>query len=118
LSVRINFHFSIRYLVANRYFVVELFDVNGLINQDADGSKFQIYLLTEGAGEIKFRDGVVPVKRGESLLIPATLGSYTMEGNFKALKAYVPDLTKDVLTPLEQAGYTHTEIFAQVGGLK
>jgi mannose-6-phosphate isomerase len=118
LLVRMDSYSSIKYLVANQYFAVELFEINGLIIQNADGSRFHIYLLTEGTVQIKYADGLVPVVGGEAVLIPAGLGEYTLEGKFKALKVYVPDLYKDIVSPLKIAGYLEPEIYAKVSGLK
>lgn len=106
------------YLVANPYFAVELDTIQGTMEELADGSKFYVYFLTEGSGEILYSNGSVPVTRGESVLIPASLGAYTLKGDLKALKAYVPDLTKDIIAPLKQAGYSEDEIYDKVSGIQ
>lgn len=107
-----------RYIVANPYFSIELYNVNGIVKEKADGSKFYIFIITEGEGEIIYGTDSVAVKRGESVLIPAALGDYSLNGEFKALKAYVPDLVKDVITPLKKEGYGEDEIYTKVSGLK
>jgi mannose-6-phosphate isomerase len=106
-----------KYLVANPYFAVELDTVRETLDEIADGSKFYIYFLTEGSGEILYNNGSIPVTRGESILIPASLGAYTLKGKLKALKAYVPDLANDIIAPLKQAGYSEAEIYDKVSGL-
>jgi mannose-6-phosphate isomerase len=105
-----------RCLIANPYFSVELYMINGIVEETADGSKFYLYIITEGGGEIVYEKGTVALKKGESLLIPASLGGYTLRGDFKALKAYVPDLAKDVIAPLRKAGYTEEEICDKLMG--
>lgn len=107
-----------KYLVANPYFAVELDTVRGTLDEIADGSKFYIYFLAEGSGEILYDNGSVPVTRGESVLIPASMGAYNLKGDLKALKAYVPDLAKDIITPLKQAGYSMNEIYDMVSGMQ
>jgi mannose-6-phosphate isomerase len=114
LTVTLNAGCRKKYLVANRYFSVELLDVHGSISEHADGSMFYIYLLTEGEGQLKFSGGTTLVTRGESLLIPATMGDYSIEGCFKALKTYVPDLIRDILNPLKKTGYTEQEIITKL----
>ncbi len=118
LSIKINEDASKKFLVANQYFAVELFTGKGSVKQIADGSKFQVYLLTEGTGEIRYSDGTVPVNCGESVLIPATLGEYILKGEFQALKAFVPDLESDLLSPLRKAGFSESDIYQQISGLK
>ncbi|EAX47040.1 mannose-6-phosphate isomerase, class I [Thermosinus carboxydivorans Nor1] len=106
------------YLVAERHFAVELYDVAGSVEEVADGSKFYVFTIIEGAGEVRYGSGqTVSVCAVETVMIPAALGRYCLAGRFKALKAYVPDLTADVVTPLKAAGYSSTEIFRCVGGL-
>jgi len=98
------------YLVANKYFSVELLDVNGKYLDLADGSKFRIFSFIDGEGEIIYKNGSINFKTLESVLIPADMGEYEIAGRFKALKAYVPELEKDVIAPLVNAGYTKEEI--------
>lgn len=109
---------SKRFLAANNYFSAELYNIIEGIEEDADGSRFYIYTFIEGEGEISYNSGSIKVKLGESVLIPATLGKYRIQGSIKALKSYVPDLKKDIWKPLIQAGYTEEEIKENVGGLK
>lgn len=117
IEIKQNGNSSKKYMVANRYFAVELYDVDGNVSENADGSKFYLYVLTEGEGEIEYNSGCLKVKGGESILIPASLGSYTLAGKFKALKSYVPNLQKDIIDTLKKAGYTKTEIESKVSGL-
>ena len=114
LPVKVGEDSQKRYMIANPYFAIEIYDVNGTVSENADGSKFYIYIFTGGAGEILYAGDSLAVKRGESVLIPASLGNYTLKGNFTALKAYVPDLAKDVVAPLKTAGYTEEEIYEKV----
>lgn len=114
LTIRPNVNVQKKYLVANPYFAVELDTIQGLMDERADGSKFYIYFITEGSGEIRYDNGSVPIAQGESVLIPAALGAYTLQGNLKALKTYVPDLAQDIVAPLKQAGYSENEIYDKI----
>jgi mannose-6-phosphate isomerase len=118
LKVKINNNSFKEYKVANRYFSVELYTVNSQIAEETDGGKFHLYIFTEGAGEILWSSGTLKIKGGDSVLIPAALGHYSLTGNFKALKSYVPDIEADVIAPLKKAGYKEEEIFNKVAGLK
>lgn len=106
------------YKIANNYFSVEEYDINGAACENADGSKFHIYIFVDGTAEIKYNGGKIEACRGETLLIPAVLGKYTIEGNCRALKTYVPDVEKDVVKPLLDAGYSMKDIFENVAGFK
>jgi mannose-6-phosphate isomerase len=106
------------FLIANKYFSVELYDINGKLNENADGSKFYIYVFTEGEAIINYQSGSEKLKAGESVLIPACLGNYSVEGSFKMLKSYVPDLHKDIISQLSGFGFTSEEIYCKVSGLK
>lgn len=114
LAIKMDKHSSKKYLIANKYFAVELLEVKGSVLENADGSKFYVYVLTEGEGILKYEGGTIPVSLGESFLIPASMGFYSLEGSFKALKAYVPDLDSDIVTPLKKAGYKEQEIRSKI----
>ena len=58
----------------------------------------------------------VTLGRAESLLLPAALEEVTLHGAGELLIGYVPDLTRDVVAPLRQAGYSETAI-AQLGDI-
>lgn len=105
------------YKIANNYFSVEEYDIKGAAVENADGSKFHIYVFVNGEGKIKYDYGEIYAKRGESVLIPAALGKYTLEGSFTALKTYVPNIKVDVMEPLLCAGYSNEVIMENISGL-
>ncbi len=98
------------YLVANDYFSVEKYNINGKIKEVADGSRFFIYTCLDGEGQIIYGDNSESVSKGESILIPADMGEYFVEGELELLKSYVPDLEKCVVKPLLNAGYEKEDI--------
>lgn len=118
LDVRLDSTSSKSYKIANKYFSVEEYMIDGLIQENADGSRFYIYVFVEGEAEIKYGEGKIQAEKGDTVLIPASLGKYSIEGSFRALKTYVPDIEKDILEPLIKAGYSEGEIFENVKGLK
>ena len=106
------------YLIANEYFAIEKYLVSGLINEDTRRERFHIYVFLEGNAEFIFGDGnKIKAKMGESVLIPASIGSYYIKGSFKALKTYVPNLQKDIVDKLKEAGYTEEQILKNIEGL-
>lgn len=78
-------------LVANKYFVVELYDIKTKLPQAARGQRFFIYTFLTGQGSISYEGGDVPIKAAESVLIPASLGQYTIEGDLKFIKSFLPN---------------------------
>ncbi|MCX7922886.1 MAG: class I mannose-6-phosphate isomerase [Clostridia bacterium] len=117
LRVDINSRSYKTYTVANRHFSVELYSIDGKIDEVADGSRFYIYVFTEGEGEIIFGRNSLKVKSGESVLIPSNIGSYSMCGKFKALKSYVPCLEQNIFAPLVSYGYNKEDIYSSISGL-
>jgi len=71
------------------YFTVELMIGDGEWPECADGSRFVLYTFFAGTAKIYFEGGVLVLNIPESLMIPAAMGDYTLEGSFKALKTYV-----------------------------
>lgn len=108
---------SKRIVVANQYFCTEIYSIKGSVQENADGRKFSIYIFIEGSGAIFWDAERLPVRAGESVLIPADMGEFSLQGDFTALKAYVPDLKADVIQPLIDAGKTLDEICTEVSGL-
>lgn len=104
--------------IVNKYFSVEEYIINDEVKENADGSKFFIYVFVDGTGTINYNGEKLPVSKGETVLIPAALGEYSISGNIKALKTYVPNIEKDIIRPLKDAGYTDEEIFSSVEGLR
>lgn len=92
-------------LAANKYFAVELWEINDTVTQETNGEKFYIYTLFKGSGNIIYSQGKMPITQGQSILIPAQLGKYILEGKFSAIKSYVPDLKKDIYFPLTSLGF-------------
>jgi len=99
-----------KYLVANNYYSIELYNIGEKIEENADGSKFYIYVFVDGGGKINYESGSIQVKCGESVLIPASMGSYSLEGSMKFIKSYVPEIKSDIIAPLTAAGYSEENI--------
>ncbi len=99
---------------ANENFVVEIYEIDGNVCENTYKGKFHIYVLVDGAGKIKYRNDSIYIRAGESVLIPAGLESYELEGTFRALKTYVPDIQKDIVEPLLERGYTEKEIYSNI----
>ena len=84
--------------------------INGCITEDTAGEKFLIFIVTEGVIVITCDGGAVAAKLGDSILIPAGVGEFTVSGSASFIKTYVPVLERDVYGPLMRSGFTHEEI--------
>lgn len=84
---------KINYCICDK-FSLELYDVHEEFSESSDKERFYILTCVDGQGKIKYNNGTESIGRGESILIPAFLGNYTIEGNIKLLKSYVPDIEK------------------------
>ncbi|KGM94348.1 mannose-6-phosphate isomerase [Clostridium novyi A str. 4552] len=82
------------YLCLGREFSLELYNIKNCVEENSDLERFFIFTCVEGKGEIIYRDGMEEIQTGESILIPAILGKYKLQGNMKLLKSYVPDIKK------------------------
>ncbi len=77
-------------LVQNRYFAVERIESKGCFQSHADGKRFELLMILDGSAVLSWQGGTMPAATGESFLIPASLGTYTVEGGYTALRAWVP----------------------------
>lgn len=78
------------YLVYNKYFAVQLIESDGLLKSDTMYTSFHTYTVIEGGFYVE----EVYVGLGESVLIPACMEEYSLKGQFKAIKSFVPDITR------------------------
>lgn len=87
--------FDKTYMCLCKDFSLEMYDIRTEVLEVSDEERFFIFTCVEGSGQILYEDGIpVEISRGESILIPASLGKYTLKGKMKLLKSYVPDIKK------------------------
>ena len=77
-------------LCKSEYFTIEKYIIAKDVEEESDKDKFFIFTCVDGDGEIiSGNDFKEKIYKGDSLLIPATLGKYTIKGNITLLKSYV-----------------------------
>lgn len=103
------------YYVACSYFAMQKLECYGRMKEIADGSKFFTLTVVEGHGEIVYSRGSQTFKAGDSVLIPACLGDYMIEGNCTIIKAFIPHREKDIMEPLQAKGFNRDQIKAIAG---
>lgn len=86
--------FDKTYLCLCKDFSLERYDIKSEMTEVSDIERFFVFTCVEGSGEILYKEGMVKINYGDSVLIPASLGTYTFKGKMSLLKSYIPDLEK------------------------
>lgn len=71
------------------HFTLELYDIKNYFNEASNKERFYIFTCVEGEGKIKYSNGEELIRKGDSILIPASLGKYELIGSMKILKTWV-----------------------------
>jgi mannose-6-phosphate isomerase len=107
------------FLCACDFFVAELIDTTTSFTHNTSGESPHLVTVIDGGGRLGSNCGDVKLKIGDSVVVPASVGAYSLsaESAMKAIVGYVPDLKNDVIAPLRKAGYSDDDI-VQLGGDK
>ncbi len=84
--------YSENILCVSRYFACVRYDIHAACCAASDPERFHALTCVEGHGLLEYDGGRELIRSGESVLIPACLGRYTVKGRLTLLKCYVPDL--------------------------
>ena len=71
------------------YFTVEKQVIEGELIGHSTEEKFFIYTCVKGEGTVATFDTTLEIKMGDSFLIPATLGTFSIAGELTVLKSYI-----------------------------
>lgn len=82
------------YLCLCEEFSLELYDIKEKAVECSDKERFFIFTCVDGEGTIVSDEAEEKINKGDSILIPASLGKYTLKGEMKLLKSYVPDVER------------------------
>jgi mannose-6-phosphate isomerase len=87
-----------RILVGCRYFVEEEASVQGEAPGLERPASCQILSMLQGSCEVVWSGGTVLVGLGETVVLPAAIGSHTLQAGFaRVLRSWVPDEDDDLL---------------------
>jgi mannose-6-phosphate isomerase len=105
------------FIFACRYFALERLDLTSPCDLACAGDKFLVLTQIEGSSTVSSAGGAVDLGAGQSCLLPACLGKISVApgGHCSLLKAYVPDLLRDVIEPLRRQGVPDPDIMS-LGG--
>ena len=84
------------HLIRCPHFSLEKYQVETRVKEKSDPARFFLFTVVAGSGALCWENGRKTLLKGDSLLIPATLGGYSLEGRFQLLKSYVPDPEESV----------------------
>jgi mannose-6-phosphate isomerase len=81
-------------LAACPYFASERWDFSSAYQASSDPARFELLIVLDGTGELKWSGGSNPYRQGECWFIPAQLGQFSLlpEKPTAILRACVPDL--------------------------
>ena len=68
-----------------QYFSMDKLRIHGMKNEKTEDC-FIIYCVTAGVGNIRYKEFVESLRMGDTILIPACLGEFSIEGNVELLK--------------------------------
>jgi mannose-6-phosphate isomerase len=99
------------------HFALERLDLAAPAIVECDGQRFFVLSQIDGSSTLSWGGYQESLRPGNSCLLPASIGPVRIEplGTCSLLKAYVPDLVRDVIAPLRASGVADAEI-AGLGG--
>ena len=100
------------FLFACRYFALERLDLGDAATLRPEGERFYVLSCIEGNCHVSGGGQEVLLRPGLTCLVPAEVDDVVLgpEGRAALLKAYVPDLGRDVVEPLRAAGVSDAAI--------
>lgn len=82
--------FQQRELLRCEYFCLEKLVIAGMNEIPMTGDSFHALFVAEGEATLTWKDGSETLKPGESILVPAALPIYTLDGNATILRTSIP----------------------------
>lgn len=76
-------------IVQSRYFTVNYIPLNGKISVKKNTDSFRVYMCTEGSFSVEYNGEKFSFEKGTTILLPAVLNEYTLEGKGELLEVYV-----------------------------
>ena len=79
-----------RLLVESRHFGMESVEPSGRLPLATSPASLEILTVTRGSVALGWSAGVVELSAGTSVVLPAVMGEYSLEGEAQILRCYVP----------------------------
>lgn len=71
------------------YFTTNFLPLEGRITVQKNGDSFTVYMCVEGAFELEFNDSTYNYKKGDTILIPAAMNTFILNGTGSLLEIYI-----------------------------
>ncbi|MCK5763307.1 MAG: class I mannose-6-phosphate isomerase, partial [Clostridiales bacterium] len=88
-SERFDGYNKISFIECNE-FIIDKIEVDKSYNAESEIERFHVYMCVSGKGKIVYGNNEESISMGETFMIPAILGPYTIEGGLELLKIYMP----------------------------
>jgi len=105
-------------LAACKHFVLEKYCISQRVSRILP-ERFEVVSVLQGQGSLHWKNGAMPIHRGQTILVPAAVGEYAIEsgpGTCTMLAAYVPESTAAVARELKELGVSEKKI-EKLGGI-
>lgn len=76
-------------IIQSNYFSTSFIPLNGKIQMQKNKESFHVYMCTEGQFSVLYGNEKYNFKNGDTVLIPAVMNEYTLEGNAELLEVHV-----------------------------
>lgn len=76
-------------IVQSQYFTVNYIPLNGEISVKKNTNSFRVYMCLEGSFSVLYNNEKYDFQKGNTILLPAILNEYTLEGKGELLEVYV-----------------------------
>jgi len=50
---------------------------------------FVLIYIVDGEGQLIYEDGLIQLSKGSSIMVPANMGEYTIQGKIEAIVTYI-----------------------------
>ncbi len=101
-------------LVACSHFALERLNLTSSYAFATDPATLEILVVLDGCGTLTWGNDALSVRRGDALVLPATLGEWALhptDSALQVLRTYVPDLERDIIVPLSERGTDIARIY-------
>jgi mannose-6-phosphate isomerase len=71
------------------YFTTNFLPLKGLVSVNKTGSTFTVYMCVEGSFEIEYEGEKFQYKKGDTILIPAAMKTFVLNGEASVLEIYI-----------------------------
>ncbi|WDV45384.1 class I mannose-6-phosphate isomerase [Clostridiaceae bacterium M8S5] len=96
--------YSKTYYCLNEHFALDVYEVDSSCKLCSDIKRFNVITCVEGEGKIKYGQETMNICKGDSILIPASLGKYEVLGKVRFINSYIPDVKsvrKEIMSIIE-----------------